>query len=749
MKTIRLITVLAVFLFCACQKEGMKSDISNEYASFKESLWMIKTVGNPPATKATGEIDKFWQAGSTIRLKFLNGDAALQSKVMQYGALWLEFANLNFQYVSQTDSADVKISFDRDEKYISWATIGTDCKAIPQDESSLNFYGLAEETESGIKAEVLRGFGHILGLGFEHRNPGSPLVFADEMDVADEYGLSATEVEQLINLYSTDQTNYTDYDKASIMTIAIPRALLTKETKIHKTNRNTELSDTDKSFITGIYPFPVEKGDTLVVMKTTGIKVYISFSLTDSVKINWGDGTFSDINDANILDNTDSPMTIYSEFQHQYKDSKERTIVVYGKDKLSVLITIADSATHLDFHWNPNIKKVAFTGGFFDSIDLSLFTDLEELHCMSNNLITLDLSKNIHLKSLFCDDNKIQHLDLSNNPALEFIGCIDNQLTELDLTHNPNLKECYCYSNRLKNIDLSHNPYLTHLLIEHNELTALDLSKNPKLIYFRCHDNQILSLTLNNPELIGIECQNNRLSTLDISSCANLENLKFSNNLITEIDLNACHKLTNLICTDNLLNSLRLPNNQSIHEIECQNNRLTTLEIYSCADISTLNCSNNFITEINLQACPGLMYLICDGNLLNSLSIPNGQYIQKVECQNNRLSTLDISSCTDMEELNFSNNLITEINLSTCQNLKNLICNENLLNSLSIPNNFWIQNIVCQNNPFQDDEIALRNFAYSLPQRDTVNINNWVTVNRNCVNKIEEICANKGWGVNY
>lgn len=117
-------------------------------------------------TKTVGVKSKYWRPGDTIRIKFLNGTTELQQQVRQYAALWLEYVDLNFEYVEVNETADVKIGFDMDEKWIAWSTIGTDCKAIPQNEPSLNFVWLEEEDELGIKAEVLRGFGSVLGLGF-------------------------------------------------------------------------------------------------------------------------------------------------------------------------------------------------------------------------------------------------------------------------------------------------------------------------------------------------------------------------------------------------------------------------------------------------------------------------------------------------------------------------------------------------------------------------------------------------------
>lgn len=168
---------MALFLG-ACQKDCPDLSESQEQKTFpKERLRTIKKVDGGVSTRAVVEKEKSWTVGDTIKIKFLNGSTAIQEKVKLYAAQWLEYANLKFEYVSAGDNADVKIGFDLDTRFLAWSTIGMDCKAIPQNEPYLNFVWLEEDEDTFIKGEVLRSFGHVLGLGFEHRNPDSLIVF--------------------------------------------------------------------------------------------------------------------------------------------------------------------------------------------------------------------------------------------------------------------------------------------------------------------------------------------------------------------------------------------------------------------------------------------------------------------------------------------------------------------------------------------------------------------------------------------
>lgn len=262
MKKFKLFLFVFILSLTACQEQMETPSDATEggYTFAKDRLWMIKKVGNGMQSKAVAEQSKVWQSGDTIRIKFLNGDATLQGKVKQYAALWLDYADLIFEYVE--GDADVKISFDWEGKLISWSTIGKDCQAVPQNESSLNFVYLDDPDEDFVRGEVLRAFGHVLGLGFEHKNPDSPLVFKANAaaTLQSYYGLTDAEVLDFMAQYETDQTNYTNYDKTSIMVVEIPGGIL--ENRRQATSFNTALSANDIAFISALYKL-VEPQKTL------------------------------------------------------------------------------------------------------------------------------------------------------------------------------------------------------------------------------------------------------------------------------------------------------------------------------------------------------------------------------------------------------------------------------------------------------------------------------------------------------
>ena len=93
-----------------------------------------------------------------------------------------------------------------------------------------------------------------------------------------------------------------------------------------------------------------------------------------------------------------------------------------------------------------------------------------------------------------------------------------------------------------KNIeDLKGIEYFTavkSLMCDNNKLTSLDVSKNTALGLLHCTDNQLTSLNVSkNTELTMLLCQNNQLTSLDVSNNQKLTTLDCSNNLINEAEM--------------------------------------------------------------------------------------------------------------------------------------------------------------------------------------------------------------------
>ena len=179
---------------------------------------------------------------------------------------------------------------------------------------------------------------------------------------------------------------------------------------------------------------------------------------------------------------------------------------------------------------------------------------------------------------------------------------------------------------------------LRKLFCEDNQLTTLDLSQNSDLLELFSSQNQLTNLNVTqNPSLITIHCLNNQLSSLDVTQNPNL---------------------TNLLCSVNLLTSLNVTQNLNLSALICDNNQLTSLNVIQNINLSALICNNNQLTNLDVSFNPNLSRLIVHDNQLVNLNIQNGSntILDRMFAQNN--ANLQ---CINVDDVNYANNQICDI----------------------------------------------------------------------------------------
>ena len=258
-KRVILAALISTSLFVSCENESVETVETIQEETAKEAHVCIEKW-NLEGSKAASTKRVQWQPGQTIRVKFLNGNSYVQSKVKQYAVEWEDFANVKFEWVSSNSSANIKIGF-KEGIYAddggSWSYLGSDSNSQTQ---SMHFGWFNNNTnETSFRSTTLHEFGHALGLIHEHQNPVAGINWNREAVYAYYAGPPnnwdrATVDRNLFARKSKNETNYSAYDSKSIMHYPIPAEHTTDGVAV---GRNTRLSSTDKSFIARIYP-----GDT-------------------------------------------------------------------------------------------------------------------------------------------------------------------------------------------------------------------------------------------------------------------------------------------------------------------------------------------------------------------------------------------------------------------------------------------------------------------------------------------------------
>ena len=234
------------------------------------------------------------------------------------------------------------------------------------------------------------------------------------------------------------------------------------------------------------------------------------------------------------------------------------------------------------------------------------------------------------------------------DPAfLEFVKQYDkNNNGSLSLSERDSVTWIQCKNQGIGSLEgIEYFSKLDRLECDNNNLTTLDLSKNELLTYLQCDKNQLTSLNLSaNTKLNTLRCRNNKLESLDVSGS----------------------DLQYFYCSNNQLTSLNLNNHISLKDVDCSNNKLTTLEIGTKNNLMRISCQQNNLASLDVKNVPELQYLYCYSNQLAELDVSRNSKLKELECQSNQLTSLDVSTNTKLKRLQCYNNHLTSLDISSC-----------------------------------------------------------------------------------
>jgi hypothetical protein len=458
----------------------------------------------------------------------------------------------------------------------------------------------------------------------------------------------------------------------------------------------------------------------------------------------------------------------------------------------------------------------ASLGGKLTELDLSGNPELTYLNCDFNQLKSLNLAPNPKLTYLSCQGNQLSSLDVTGNLALRYLSCINNpSLTEIGLlsgqtislqydigtaelvykdlvipdddpdfpvadplfraylfthfdtdndghlsksereaitrisvcTDNitsiseirffPNLRELSCCgteynraggcTGQLDSLNVSQNPLLLSLECDFNKLVQLDVSRNPLLQALSCSANPIEKLIFGETtRLTSLLAPHTNLTRLDLTPLPYLQSLKLSYGKLAELDVTPLTQLTALDLYFNDLDTIDLSQNSQLTTLDIGANLLTVLDLSHNTHLSGLECRGELFEADRIYKNEYGRIVVQRGHgsrvrgFLSKLDLSYNSELRVLHCAQNRLNALDVSQNPLLEYLRFSNNKISAIDLRKNPFIYDIECNNNLLKELDVSDKTELVNLYCGENQISVLNVSksplLKNFycAYNL-----------------------------------
>lgn len=336
--------------------------------------------------------------------------------------------------------------------------------------------------------------------------------------------------------------------------------------------------------------------------------------------------------------------------------------------------------TQLDLNSNTLLKFLSCSNNELTILDLNVNTNLIEVDISSNLLTGLILHDDLGtLKTLNTSNNQLEgelnlttlalnacvfqvnqteycpetiSINVSNN-LFSFINLqngINTDVANFNAVGNPNL-DCIqvddtnsINSNWVKDDTTTYNENCnfgeTFVPDDNFEQALIDLGYDTGPL-----NDYVLTATIETVlnlnimgygivDLTGIEdfsaletldCSNNALTEIDISSNSNLMVFDCSNNLLSSIGVSNNLALTTLNCVNNAISDLELSNNVNLTILDISNNAFDTFSPSDVLSLENFNCDANQISELDFQQNQMLTAISCESNALQILNVKNGQ----------------------------------------------------------------------------------------------------------------------------
>ncbi|WP_075343817.1 hypothetical protein [Tenacibaculum agarivorans] len=389
----------------------------------------------------------------------------------------------------------------------------------------------------------------------------------------------------------------------------------------------------------------------------------------------------------------------------------------------------------------------AFNTGI-TSIDLSQNTVLRVAQLQNTNIATIDVSTNTGLTHLWLNNTLLTSLDLTTNTILQSLRTWETSITELDLSNQTSLLSFYGQNGVLEKLNVQNgnntniltgafntkgNPNLTCILVDdpsysNTNWTNIDVTTSFSNTYCEyttitdanfeaalnnlgyddiANDGQVPTSLIESVTTLDVSNQNiadltgiqdftaltdlnvetNVLTSLNLSSNVNLQNLNFDYNTISNLNLGSISKLISIEARYNQLTTIDLSQSPDLSFINIRNNLLTSIDITNNPLLENITLrGNSNLTTINTSNNPNLKYLYFQDTGLTGLDVSQNPLLEIVIIERVNFNAIDVSNLSALRQLRITDNNFTSLDVSNNPALERLECDNNNLTYLNLQN---------------------------------------------------------------
>ena len=349
------------------------------------------------------------------------------------------------------------------------------------------------------------------------------------------------------------------------------------------------------------------------------------------------------------------------------------------------------------------LKRIGFYFGIYNNPSLTNLNGLSALETVANyiNVDNNDAVTSLNgLSKLTSIGGSIR---VANNALLVDISDIKNvnstTISDLVILNNAKLEAC-----NLPNLcSFLSNPANTHprnitgnkanCL---NESAVIDACTPPPVVYIP--DTKFKSHLINNP-LINTN-SDQEIQVSEAEAFTGEIDCQYKGVLdLTGIE--AFKNIVGLYCNNNYISSLDVSKNKLLIKLICFSNNIQTLDLRQNTKLEKIDCGINNLTSLNVDGCTEAKLLLCSSNNLETVNLSTNLKLEYIHAIYNNFSSIDVSFLKNLIELRCEDNSLTSLDLHTNNNLTTLLCQNNNLTTLNIKNdnNSAITTMTADNNP--------------------------------------------------